>query len=401
MRTVPKNLISVLLLTTFFYPNLVYSTSSTTGEGNLVTGTNGVATGYNNTVTASNGLAQGNNSVATGNNKTREEFDNTVKENKKAIADKATAEKEVSNIETKIEVNKKTQESLSNKIDELTKIINQTGNKTDQINSLKDELRTEENKLTELKNALEVAKRNATSTSGTGDKTIWINFEDQLAKLNWNKLTDDSGGTSGYYKVAKELKDKVDENYPEFLTKWEVEKYENIVHGYLNARAEYGNSKNEIYKSLREKQFNYLYADHYDDSEISSYPDEYHGIIPLLKSVTSVSPIEINSMPSRISDKFFSYDKLGNYTAYTTILNIVNKDNVISNLNKSYNLKKFHYHTNIAGNTENIVFYLPPAKRNNNDDKNYSRFLATNYTSTSDNRNYYGYYRTSEFINRS
>ena len=397
---ISKNLTTSLLLTLPLYSPIAHSSPSTTGEGNLVTGTNGVATGYNNTVTASNGLAQGNNSVATGDNKTRDEFKETVEANKQAIADKTAAEKEVSNIETKIEVNKKTQESLSNKIDELTKIINQTGNKTDQINSLKDELRTEENKLTELKNALEVAKRNATSTSGTGDKTIWINFEDQLAKLNWNKLTDDSGGTSGYYKVAKELKDKVDENYPEFLTKWEVEKYENIVHGYLNARAEYGNSKNEIYKSLREKQFNYLYANGSDDSKITDYPNEYDGIIPLLKSVTSVSPIEMNSMPSRISDKFFSYDKLGNYTAYTTILNIVNKDNVISNLNKSYNLKKFHYHTNIAGNTENIVFYLPPAKRNNNDDKNYSRFLATNYTSPYDNRNYYGYYRTSEFINK-
>ena len=46
-------------------------------------GKNGVITGYNNTVTATNGLTQ-------------------------TIAEKTAAEKEISNIDTKIEVNEKT-----------------------------------------------------------------------------------------------------------------------------------------------------------------------------------------------------------------------------------------------------------------------------------------------------
>ena len=78
----PKHLAFSLLFTLPLYSHIANSSPSTTGEGNLVMGKNGVITGYNNTVTATNGLMQ-------------------------TIAEKTAAEKEISNIDTKIEVNEK------------------------------------------------------------------------------------------------------------------------------------------------------------------------------------------------------------------------------------------------------------------------------------------------------
>jgi len=100
----PKHLAFSLLFTLPLYSHIANSSPSTTGEGNLVTGKNSVKTGYNNTVTTTNGLTQ-------------------------TIAEKTAVEKEISNIDTKIEVNEKTQVYLNNIINKLTRIINQIGRK--------------------------------------------------------------------------------------------------------------------------------------------------------------------------------------------------------------------------------------------------------------------------------
>ena len=52
-----------------------------------------------------------------------------LKANSQTIAEKTAAEKEISNIDTKIEVNEKTQNYLNNRISELTRIISQIGRK--------------------------------------------------------------------------------------------------------------------------------------------------------------------------------------------------------------------------------------------------------------------------------
>ncbi len=86
----PKHLAFSLLFTLPLYSHIANSSPSTTGEGNLVTGKNGLM---------------------------------------QTIAEKTAAEKEISNIDTKIEVNEKTQNYLNNRISELTRIINQIGRK--------------------------------------------------------------------------------------------------------------------------------------------------------------------------------------------------------------------------------------------------------------------------------
>ncbi len=86
----PKHLAFSLLFTLPLYSHIANSSPSTTGEDNLVTGKNGLT---------------------------------------QTITEKTAVEKEISNIDTKIEVNEKTQNYLNNRISELTRIINQIGRK--------------------------------------------------------------------------------------------------------------------------------------------------------------------------------------------------------------------------------------------------------------------------------
>lgn len=352
-----KHLAVSLLFTLPLYSPIAHSSPSTTGEGNLVTGTNGVATGYNNTVTATNGLAQGNNSVATGDNKSREEFEKTVEDNKQAIADKTAAENALSKVKTSIEVNEKTQNDLNNKINELTDLINRTGNKTNQINSLNTELSNKKNELAELNKALEEAKRNATSTSGTGDKTIWINFKDQLAKLNWSKIKKNNDGTLDYSEVAKELKSKIETDYPD-LIKWDINKYEEIIYGYKNGFTAYENNKNRIIEELKKDANKYI--------EQSLFDDYAYFFIKKLTNDSEFFAPKIQSIPSIKTDDFMPSihaevgEEHGDHNdPYFTALEIHKDSNILSNITKNY-YNRGYYTSN--SNSVGQIFYLPPIK---------------------------------------
>ena len=386
--TTAKSSVALLLFTLPLSSNLAYSAPSTTGEGNIVTGDHGVATGYNNAVTAKYGLAQGNDSVATGGNISRKEFDEKLNEGKQTIANKSKAENELSDINKKIEASNKTAEDLNKRINEITDLIKQSNDKKNQVvTSLNNDLANKKKELAKLDKEREEAKEYASHYPSiySEDESVSIKFLKQLKELDWNKLSDNSAGTTGVQKLAKDLKERVEADYPNVsaIKKFGIDKYEVIVNGYDNARGSFEYNKKNIEDMIKSRNQQYLFS-HGAGRDLSSYASNYDGITDLLKNVTSVVPVEIKSIdniPSRITDDFFSSQKQERYVQFSTLLKMISEseNNVIRDLSKAYKLDKIHddnyYKPNYVANT---VFYLPPIKASD-DQVNHSNFLLTRH----------------------
>ena len=396
--TTAKSSVALLLFTLPLSSNLAYSAPSTTGEGNIVTGDHGVATGYNNAVTAKYGLAQGNDSVATGGNISREEFKAILEKEKQTFADKNKAENELSDINKKIEASNKTAEDLNKKINEITDLIKQSNDKKNQVvTSLNNDLANKQKELAKLDKEREEAKEYASHYPSiySENESVSIKFLKQLKELDWNKLSDNSAGTTGVQKLAKDLKERVEADYPNVseIKKFGIDKYEVIVNGYDNARGSFEYNKEKIEDMIRSRNQQYLFS-HGAGRDLSSYASDYDGITDLLKNVTSVDPVKITSIdniPSRITDDFFSSQKQERYVQFSTLLKMISENNVISDLSKAYKLDKInsqnYYKPNYVANT---VFYLPPIKASD-DQINHSDFLLTSHKYHSGDFDYLGY----------
>ena len=396
--TTAKSSVALLLFTLPLSSNLAYSAPSTTGEGNIVTGDHGVATGYNNAVTAKYGLAQGNDSVATGGNISRKEFDEKLNEGKQTIANKSKAENELSDINKKIEASNKTAEDLNKRINEITNLIKQSNDKKNQVvTSLNNDLANKQKELAKLDKEREEAKEYASHYPSiySEDESVSIKFLKQLKELDWNKLSDNSAGTTGVQKLAKDLKERVEADYPNVseIKKFGIDKYEIIVNGYDNARGSFEYNAEKIKDTIRSRNKQYLF---YTGAgrDLSSYASDHDGITDLLKNVTSVDPVKITSIdniPSRITDDFFSSQKQERYVQFSTLLKMISENNVISDLSKAYKLDKInsqnYYKPNYVANT---VFYLPPIKASD-DQINHSDFLLTSHKYHSGDFDYLGY----------
>jgi len=370
--TTAKSSVALLLFTLPLSSNLAYSAPSTTGEGNIVTGDHGVATGYNNAVTAKYGLAQGNNSVATGGNISRKEFDEKSNERKQTVADKNKAENELSDINKKIEASNKTAEDLNKRINEITNLIKQSNDKKNQVvTSLNNDLANKQKELAKLDKEREEAKEYASHYPSiySEDESVSIKFLKQLKELDWNKLSDNSAGTTGVQKLAKDLKERVEADYPNVseIKKFGIDKYEIIVNGYDNARGSFEYNEEKIKDTIRSRNKQYLF---YTGAgrDLSSYASDHDGITDLLKNVTSVA-----------------------YVQFSTLLKMISENNVISDLSKAYKLDKInsqnYYKPNYVANT---VFYLPPIKASD-DQINHSDFLLTSHKYHSGDFDYLGY----------
>ena len=396
--TTAKSSVALLLFTLPLSSNLAYSAPSTTGEGNTVTGDHGVATGYNNAVTAKYGLAQGNNSVATGGNISREEFKAILEKEKQTFADKNKAENELSDINKKIEASNKTAEDLNKRINEITDLIKQSNDKKNQVvTSLNNDLANKQKELAKLDKEREEAKEYASHYPSiySEDESVSIKFLEQLKTLDWNKLSDNSAGTTGVQKLAKDLKERVEADYPNVseIKKFGIDKYEVIVNGYDNARGSFEYNKEKIQSIIRSRNEQYLFNTG-AGRDLSSYASDHDGLTDLLKNVTSVDPVKITSIdniPSRITDDFFSSQKQERYVQFSTILKMISENNVISDLSKAYKLDKInsqnYYKPNYVANT---VFYLPPIKASD-DQINHSDFLLTSHKYHSGDFDYLGY----------
>jgi len=217
---------------------------------------------------------------------------------------------------------------------------------------------------------------------------VWINYLKQIKELNIEKLTDNSNGTTGRQKLAADLKQLVEADYPNIsgtLKKWNIDKYETILNGYLKARNSFGEDKDKIQNIIKSRNNKYL-LDIGATSDLGTYANPDVGIVPdLLEKVNSVNSAALTegkTIPNQMTKSFFSSNKQERYVQYSTLLNIINESNPnpINELNKIYNLNKSH-NNNIdkPNNVANLVFYLPPIKHEKDDQINHSNFLLTSH----------------------
>lgn len=116
------------------------------------------------------------------------------------------------------------------------------------------------------------------------NESVSIKFLKQLKELDWNKLSDNSAGTTGVQKLAKDLKERVEADYPNVseIKKFGIDKYEVIVNGYDNARGSFEYNEEKIKDTIRSRNKQYLF---YTGAgrDLSSYASDHDGITDLLK----------------------------------------------------------------------------------------------------------------------
>lgn len=217
------------------------SNISTIGSGNLVTGQQGVSDGYSNIVTSVDGTAQGSNAIATGQNLTKEEFKNKLNNYNDLLQSIKDKENELNSNLNNADLNNNKINNIQNNINDLDRTINNNSRKTSDRNYYNQQLDNANNELDGLKKQLEDAKNEIFKVGdGTHDRTIWTDFTSQIVALDWSKLTDNSNGTTGRVKVATELKEKIETDFPE-LSKHDTDKYVEIINGYINRQGIYNN----------------------------------------------------------------------------------------------------------------------------------------------------------------
>ncbi|OOF57518.1 hypothetical protein [Rodentibacter genomosp. 2] len=256
---------------------LAISSASTIGQDNIVIGNKGVSDGYQNIVTAEQGTAQGVKSIATGGNLSRDDFYLKLKQFQGLIEEKENKQSMLDEIKANIGINQQYQDILGKQIDRLEKTIDRAGEKNRQITELTEQERDKHNELTQLQTQLEQAKQQIESHSpnGTGDKTVWTDFTVQLGRLDWQKLADASNGTSGTNKLANDLKQMVETDYPDFTDKWNLSHYEEIIHGYINRQGLFDSNQDRLGISYNEK------------SDYIGFSYDYIGGTPLVGNIMS------------------------------------------------------------------------------------------------------------------
>ena len=380
---------AILSLLSIGVVNPALATSSTIGEGNLVTGEKGVTDGYNNIVTATKGTAQGNDAIATGNNLSRDEFSAKLNEHNALLSSKEETERGLATTETNIEVNEKTQNNLQNQIDDLNNIINRASNKSNQIEALNNQLEQKNTDLVTLQEALNNAKaeKSATSTTGSGDKTIWTDFTAQLGKLDWNKLSDTSDNITGVNKLATDLKAMVEADYPDFSERWDISKYEKVITGYINRQGLFDvnqdNIGTKLYKNILGTKSSYIFGlgDYFNYNTTlnkRAAHESSYNIVNYLENMNDISSndFDIESIIDYDIDIYFtkSLDKdITPYISYYNLMNIIESenDNLIKDIAGKYNVISLTYHHQKAAGADSTnyshvksLLELPPIKEN-------------------------------------
>lgn len=334
------------------------------------TSENAVAVGSNSYATAVDGIATGQGSIATGQGFNREDFAAKVNEQSALLNDQATAQGELETIKTNLENNDKTQDNLEKQIDNLTNIINRKEQKSNQLDTLNNELTKKIDELSSLQDILNQIKSDAGAGSSTGDKTIWTDFISQLSKLNWNNLSNDSNGTTGVNKVASELKSMVEKDYPSF-SNWKVEKYEEIISGYLNLQGLFDSNQDNIGTKISENN-DYLGMKHTTQNSLSNL---------LSYDANSNKGTFVNGSGNK-----FTHTTLVNYLDNQDIVSVpVDKIDINSIINMTYESVIAYSNSNDpswrSDKGENTLGYAVYNLKNiiNSDDNNAVQYIAKSY----------------------
>lgn len=244
MNNIKMKTITALILGLYINPALLFAESKemadTTliqiGFNNFVSGEHSQAIGNNNITTSINGSSLGTDNIATGNNLDKIKFDDIKRNVDKLVQDRKNISNDFDNINARKEANKKAQSDLNDFIRKLNSLNNVTVDIITREKLLNDLKNKKLNELTGLQEALANTRNNIVPV--TVDRTIWTDFSGQLAKLEWNKLTQPNGVDS----LATDLKTSVEADLPE-LTKYDIGEYKAIINGYINKQGVYGINK--------------------------------------------------------------------------------------------------------------------------------------------------------------
>ena len=202
------------------------------------TSENAVSIGTDSFATSVDGVAGGKGSVATGQGFTREEFAAKKQEAQTALDAVNNKQDELNNKGNQLDAAKKTVDGLNKQIDELSKQQDAIANKLRQRDSLLPDQTNAQGKVDADNTALNDAKTSLDQIS-TGGENLYLDFTKVLRSLDWSPL---NGTDEGRNIIARELKSKVESNFSEFASKYDEQKYREIVDGYLNRQASYQGS---------------------------------------------------------------------------------------------------------------------------------------------------------------
>ena len=219
------------------------------------TSENAVSIGTDSFATSVDGVAGGKGSVATGQGFTREEFAVKKQEAQTALDAVNNKQDELNNKGNQLDAAKKTVDGLNKQIDELSKQQDAIADKLRARDNLLPDQTNAQNKVDADNTALNDAKTSLDQIS-TGGENLYLDFTKVLRSLDWSPL---NGTDEGRNVVARELKSKIESNFSEFASKYDEQKYREIVDGYLNRQASYQGSY-EFLKSNFNPDDKYLFA---------------------------------------------------------------------------------------------------------------------------------------------
>ena len=159
------------------------------------------------------------------------------------------------------------------------------------------------------------------------DENVSIKFLEQLKKLDWNELSDNSAGTTGVQKLAKDLKERVEADYPNVseIKKFGIDKYEVIVNGYDNARGSFEYNKENIedmifYKNILDSLILSKIVSSFEDineKELVSFGASQGGAFSIIFSALNKNVTKCISLYPFLADFQNNYEKDNRKNAYS------------------------------------------------------------------------------------
>ena len=215
---------------------------------------NSVSIGTDSFATAVDGVATGKGSIATGNGFNRDEFATKKQEAQSAIdavngkqaeinnkdADLTVAKEAINQLDNEIEHLKNNQRAIDDKINRKAQLENQKAGINNDLNQKQEELNRQRDSLSSLL---------------ANNKNLYLHFTDVLNTLDWKGKLD--GQDTGRNELAKDLKNKIDNSFPDFSSKYNLTEYRNIIDGYINRQAQYQGSLEYFAEKVNKGAFIY------------------------------------------------------------------------------------------------------------------------------------------------
>lgn len=207
----------------------------------FATSENAVSIGSNSYATAVDGIATGQGAIATGQGFSRENFAEKANQLKSLSENKDNTQKELDEINTKLEVNEKVKENLSKQIDDLSELIDSKVQKSKQLDKLNELLDLKNGEQAEQQESLDKINKLIPSEYLIGEnKNISVDFTPILNSLDYNKLNEPNGRNI----LAQELKTKLETDFSDIQGMFTEKQYLDVLNEFISKRSSYDAFRN-------------------------------------------------------------------------------------------------------------------------------------------------------------